>query len=147
MWRNYGTGGRGENWLGQVVTSGTATCSQVSFGPIAWLLISEIFPLEVRGEAIALAVQSNFGWNLVVSFCYPLIVQGFASAFGDDYSYCVAFSLFGGLTLYSLWFIYWHVPETKGLTLEEIATMLRRGGSLARDSSKGPLGHSSPLLT
>lgn len=123
---------------------------QVSFGPIAWLLISEIFPLEVRGEAIALAVQSNFGWNLIVSFCYPLIVQGFASVFGEDYSYCAAFSVFGALTVYSLWFIYWHVPETKGLTLEEIATMLRRRPqSASQDRNKEPLSYSnsSPLLS
>ena len=46
---------------------------QVAFGPIAWLLISEIFPLEVRGPAIAFAVQNNFFWNLVVSFLYPTV--------------------------------------------------------------------------
>jgi hypothetical protein len=34
----------------------------VGFGPIAWLLISEVFPLAVRGEGMALAVQCNFFW-------------------------------------------------------------------------------------
>jgi MFS family permease len=49
---------------------------QVSFGPIAWLLISEVFALDVRDSAIAVAVQANFFWNLVVSFGYPTLVAG-----------------------------------------------------------------------
>merc|ERR1711998_703807 len=93
---------------------------QVGFGPIAWLLISEVFPLEVRGPAVAFAVQNNFFWNLVVSFLYPSIIDGFATAFGEDYKYCAGFGVFAILTLYSLWFVYWRVPETKGLSLEEI---------------------------
>jgi MFS family permease len=36
---------------------------QVGFGPMSWLIISEVFPLEVRGKAVALAVVSNFFWN------------------------------------------------------------------------------------
>jgi MFS family permease len=49
---------------------------QVSFGPIAWLLISEVFAMDVRDAAIAVAVQTNFFWNLVVSFGYPTLVAG-----------------------------------------------------------------------
>merc|ERR1711988_703436 len=75
---------------------------QVSFGPIAWLLISEIFPLEVRGEAVAVAVQSNFFWNLVVSFVYPELIDGFGAVFGEGFAYCAGFGLFAALTLYSL---------------------------------------------
>ena len=48
---------------------------QISFGPIAWLLISELFPLEVRGQAVALAVQANFAsntvWKSTSAFGYP----------------------------------------------------------------------------
>ena len=53
---------------------------QVSFGPIAWLLISEVFALDVRDAAIAVAVQTNFFWNLVVSFGYPTLVAGVTQA-------------------------------------------------------------------
>ena len=43
---------------------------QIGFGPIAWLLISEMFPLDVRGEGMALGVQANFFFNLVCSLSF-----------------------------------------------------------------------------
>merc|ERR1711871_1167580 len=98
---------------------------QVSFGPVAWLLISEIFPLDVRDQAISVAVFTNFAWNLVVSFLYPVIVELFGSLFGDDYKLSAAFLIFLFLTLFSLHFINRYVPETKGLTLQQIQSFLR----------------------
>ena len=73
---------------------------QLGFGPIAWLLISEVFPLEVRGQAVAFAVQNNFAWNLVVSLLYPVLIDSFGTALGDDYKYCAGFGIFAVLTLY-----------------------------------------------
>ena len=45
---------------------------QVGFGPISWLMISEIFPLEVRGKAVSLAVVTNFFWNTIMTFFFPV---------------------------------------------------------------------------
>ena len=73
---------------------------KLGFGPIAWLLISEVFPLEVRGQAVAFAVQNNFAWNLVVSLLYPVLIDEFGTAFGNDYKYCAGFAIFAVLTLY-----------------------------------------------
>jgi hypothetical protein len=50
---------------------------QIGFGPISWLLISEVFPLEVRGQAVALSVQTNFFWNVVTSYLFPLANAAF----------------------------------------------------------------------
>lgn len=123
---------------------------QVSFGPIAWLLISEIFPLEVRGEAVAVAVQSNFFWNLVVTFVYPELIDGFGAVFGKGFAYCAGFGLFAALTLYSLFFIYWYVPETKGMSLEEIERFLRspasRQGSTSGQERQGRSSAKEPLI-
>ena len=47
---------------------------QVGFGPVSWLIISEVFPLEVRGQAVALAVQTNFFWNVVTSYFFPVAI-------------------------------------------------------------------------
>jgi len=48
---------------------------QVSFGPISWLMVSEIFPLRTRGRGISLAVLTNFGSNALVTFAFsPLKV-------------------------------------------------------------------------
>jgi len=46
---------------------------QVGFGPISWLLIGEIFPLSVRGQAVALSVQMNFLLNSLVQFVVPVL--------------------------------------------------------------------------
>ena len=46
---------------------------QFSFGPISWLMISEVFPLSVRGQAVAAAVQTNFLLNAMVQFAVPLL--------------------------------------------------------------------------
>ena len=91
---------------------------QVGFGPIAWLLISEIFPLSVRGQAVALAVQTNFGSNVVVSFAFA----GVMHALGNT----LTFGIFFTLTIYSLYFVHVHVPETKGLTLEQIEQLFAK---------------------
>ena len=48
---------------------------QISFGPIAWLLISELFPLEVRGQAVALAVQANFASNMLVALLFLSLIH------------------------------------------------------------------------
>ena len=89
---------------------------QVGFGPISWLIISEVFPLSVRSEGMALAVQTNFFWNLVVAFSFSpeLAYIGSAGTFG----------IFLVLCLVALVFVRMFVPETKGRTLEEIESML-----------------------
>lgn len=51
---------------------------QLSFGPIGWLMISEIFPLRLRGRGLSIAVLVNFGANAVVTFAFsPLKVLSF----------------------------------------------------------------------
>ena len=85
---------------------------QVGFGPIAWTLIAEIFPLEVRGQAVALAVQTNFFLNLVVSFFFLLEL--------DLVGASATFGVFAGVLFFSLYFVHRFVPETKGMTLEQI---------------------------
>jgi len=89
---------------------------QIGFGPISWLMISEVFPQSIRGTAVAFAVQTNFALNAVVQFLVPVLRSKLGLSF--------TFLLFGCLTAYSLWFIEQNVPETKGLTLEEIEEKL-----------------------
>ncbi|KAJ8599822.1 hypothetical protein CTAYLR_009958 [Chrysophaeum taylorii] len=98
---------------------------QAGFGPIAWLLISECFPLEVRGQAVALAVQTNFASNLVVTFLFPVAESVFKTLVGH-LNLCVLFGIFAIVDVYSLYFVYKYVPETKGLSLEQIEVLLRR---------------------
>lgn len=110
---------------------------QIGFGPIAWLLISEVFPLEVRGQAVALAVQTNFFWNVVTSYLFPLILD----ALGPSYT----FGMFGLIDLFALYHVFALVPETKGLTLEQIEALFVSKGN--QFDSKAAVGNvRQPLL-
>lgn len=48
---------------------------QVGYGPIAWLLLSELFGNRARGKALAVGVQLNFGCNLAVNFLFPSLLS------------------------------------------------------------------------
>lgn len=95
---------------------------QVGFGPIAWLLISEVFPLKVRGAALSLAAIVNFSSNIIMTLTQQ-VLQDAVGASGTFFGYFA-------LTLVSLCFVWGIVPETKGKTLEQIeADLVGRGGS------------------
>jgi hypothetical protein len=94
---------------------------------MTWLIISEIFPQSIRGPAVALSVQMNFLLNAVVQFGVPLLEQQFGLS--------LMFGSFGLMTTYSLYFVYTKVPETRGLSLEEIEEKL---GSVAGTRVRPP---------
>ncbi|XP_010492634.1 PREDICTED: D-xylose-proton symporter-like 2 [Camelina sativa] len=87
-------------------------CYQLSFGPIGWLMISEIFPLKLRGRGLSLAVLVNFGANALVTFAFSPLKELLGAG--------ILFCAFGVICVLSLFFIFFIVPETKGLSLEEI---------------------------
>jgi len=89
---------------------------QVGFGPISWLMISEVFPLQVRGSAMSVAAIVNFGSNILMTLLQEVLQRVFTAA-GVFYGY-TAFAIL------SLVFVATIVPETKGKTLEEIERML-----------------------
>ncbi|XP_020236853.1 D-xylose-proton symporter-like 3, chloroplastic [Cajanus cajan] len=91
-------------------------CYQISFGPISWLMVSEIFPLRTRGKGISLAVLTNFASNAVVTFAFSPLKE----LLGAEN----LFLLFGAIALLSLLFIIFSVPETKGLSLEDIESKI-----------------------
>jgi hypothetical protein len=80
---------------------------------------------------VALSVQMNFLLNAIVQFGVPLLERQFGLSF--------MFGSFGLLTVYSIYFVFTKVPETRGLTLEEIEEKL---GSMAGSSGRH-LGRSS----
>ncbi|KAL1545046.1 D-xylose-proton symporter-like 3, chloroplastic [Salvia divinorum] len=91
-------------------------CYQISFGPISWLMVSEIFPSRTRGKGISLAVLTNFGSNALVTFAFSPLKE----LFGAEN----LFLLFGAIAILALVFVVVYVPETKGLSLEEIESKL-----------------------
>lgn len=87
-------------------------CYQLSFGPIGWLMISEVFPLRLRGRGLSIAVLVNFGANALVTFAFSPLEAWLGAG--------IVFYVFGVIAVLSLFFIFFIIPETKGLTLEEI---------------------------
>ncbi|XP_014662710.1 PREDICTED: solute carrier family 2, facilitated glucose transporter member 12-like isoform X2 [Priapulus caudatus] len=91
------------------------------FGPVTWLILSEIFPAGIKGRAIATATILNWGTNLLVSLTF-LDVLG---AIGTSWT----FISYGFICFASILFIYVFVPETKNKSLEKISKELNnRGG-------------------
>lgn len=88
----------------------------ISLGPIAWLIIAEIYPTKIRGAAMSVATLSNWGFNFVVSLTFlPLI-----ASLGKTNT----FWLYAFLSIAAIVFTKFFVPETKGLSLEEIEQQL-----------------------
>lgn len=83
----------------------------MSWGPICWVLISEIFPNKIRGKAVAIAVAAQWTANYLISSTYPAMME-FSGAF--------TYGFYGVMSVLSLLFVWKMVPETKGKTLEEM---------------------------
>ncbi|MEP9393732.1 sugar porter family MFS transporter [Gordonia sp. VNK1] len=85
---------------------------QMFIGTCVWLLLSEIFPLSVRGFAMGIAVFVLWCTNALISFLFPVL----NSALGSTGT----FGLFVLVNIASLVFVYRSVPETKGVSLEKL---------------------------
>ena len=96
--------------VGSIVTF--IACFAFSLGPIAWILISEIMPLKIRGTAMSIATMSNFAFNFIVALIFPTLLE----TIGEAYT----FWIFGFVGIFSLFYTYYYIPETKGRSLEQI---------------------------
>ena len=94
-------------------------CFSFSLGPIMWLMIAEIYPLKVRGVGASLATCMNWMSNLLVTVTFLKLVE-LLGASGT-------FALYMLFSILSIFFVYWLVPETKGVTLEQIEANLFSG--------------------
>jgi MFS transporter, SP family, major inositol transporter len=94
---------------------------QMFIGTCVWLLLSEIFPLSVRGFAMGIAVFVLWCTNAVISFLFPLLNNALGST--------GTFALFVIVNIASWLFVHRLVPETKGTTLEELEERLEAEGA------------------
>lgn len=96
-------------------------CFAMSLGPIMWLVISEVFPLEIRGVGISLAISASWAFNMLVALTLLTLIEAFGVS--------GTFSIYAALCVLGVLFVYFLVPETKGCSLEEIEKNLRDGKS------------------
>jgi len=90
----------------------------ISLGPVAWLIISEIYPLGIRGRAMGAATFANWASNYFVSLTFLSLISRFGTG--------QTFLLYMAISLVGLLFVWKMVPETKGKTFEEIQQFWKR---------------------
>jgi len=88
-----------------------------TWGPIAWVVIGEIFPLNIRAKGVALSAASNWLMNWAIAFATPYLVQ---SGPGNAGLGSKVFFIWGSTCLGCFIFTYFFIAETKGLTLEQV---------------------------
>jgi len=84
----------------------------VGLGPVFWLMLSEIYPLRIRGRAMSVGTVANWGFNLIVALSFLTLTQVLGKPF--------TFWLYGIISIGAWLFAFFLVPETKGKSLEEI---------------------------
>lgn len=96
-----------------------------SWGPICWVLISEIFPNTIRGAAVAIAVAFQWIFNWIVSSTFvPMFNMKTAS--DPDFGHWFTYGLYGLICVVAAVFVWRLVPETKGKTLEEMSKLWKK---------------------
>jgi len=105
-------------WLTALSLAAYVGFFAIGLGPVFWLLISEIFPLYVRGRGMGVATIANWGSNLLVTvtFLELIVVLGRP----------VTFFFYAALTGIAYVFTWLQVPETNGRSLEAIEADLHR---------------------
>ncbi len=88
----------------------------LSWGPVVWVLLAEIFPNNIRNKAMAIAVAAQWIANLFVSWTFNILDShsGLTASFNHGFAYW----LYGGASVLAALFVWKFVPETKGRTLE-----------------------------
>lgn len=91
----------------------------IGLGPVFWLVLSEIYPLRMRGRAMSVGTVANWGANLIVALTFLTLTQVLGKA--------ATFWLYALVSIGAWLFAYFLVPETKGKTLEQIEAHWRAG--------------------
>jgi sugar porter (SP) family MFS transporter len=89
------------------------TCYAFSIGPIAWILVSEVFPLRVRGRGVAAATLSFGTSNFLVSLTFLSLIKAAGTS--------LTLIIYGAFCILTLFFVAFVIPETKGRELESIS--------------------------
>lgn len=90
-----------------------------TWGPGAWIVIGEIFPLPIRSRGVGLSTASNWLWNTIIAVITPYMVGTNKGNMKSS-----VFFVWGGLCTCALVYTYFLVPETKGLSLEQVDKMM-----------------------
>ena len=103
-----------------VYTAGFA----MSWGPVCWVLLAEIFPNSIRSTVMSIAVAGQWIANFLVSWTFPMLDKN--QYLTDTFNHGMAYWIYGVMGILAALFIWKFVPETKGKTLEEMEGYWKR---------------------
>lgn len=92
----------------------------VGVGPVPWVILSESFPQEVRAKSISLGATTNWFWNFMLSWFSP----GLSEKYGP-----LILVIFAGIIFAAILFTFFVLPETRGLSVEEIDLLYSSGAA------------------
>ncbi|NLX74120.1 MAG: D-xylose transporter XylE [Bacteroidales bacterium] len=96
----------------------------VSWGPVVWVLLSEIFPNSIRGKVMAIAVAAQWIANYLVSWTFPMMDK--SSFLIEKFNHGFAYWIYGLMAVIAAVFVWRFVPETKGKTLEDMEALWKK---------------------
>jgi MFS transporter, SP family, xylose:H+ symportor len=105
-----------------------------SWGPVAWVLLSEMFPNSIKGKGLGLAVAAQWLANWVVSTSFKVLDGN--STLNALFNHGFTYWIYGGMSVLAALFVIRYVPETKGRSLEAIQDLWGKGAE-ARDAQTG----------
>jgi SP family xylose:H+ symportor-like MFS transporter len=106
-----------------------------SWGPVAWVLLAEMFPNSIKGKGLGLAVAAQWLANLLVSASFKVLDGN--STLNALFNHGFAYWIYGGMSVLAALFVMRYVPETKGKSLEAIQDLWGKGEP---QRSAGPAG-------
>jgi len=124
---NQWTTHKGAGWAAVVMVWLFVVHFGYSWGPCAWIIIAEIWPISQRPYGIALGASSNWMNNFIIGQITPDLLQHLKWG---------TYILFGLLSFGGAAFIYFFFPETKGLSLEEMDVLFGSAGVAAADTER-----------
>jgi SP family xylose:H+ symportor-like MFS transporter len=108
----------------------------LSWGPVTWVLLSEMFPNAIKSRAMALAVAAQWVANLFVSWTFKILIGN--SALNALFNHGFPYWMYGVFSFLAAGFVYLYVPETKQRTLEEIQNLWTQGRTPIAAAVKQP---------
>ena len=111
------SGSRG--WIAVVSLMAYVGSFAVGLGPVFWLVLSEIYPLRIRGRAMSVGTAANWSANLIVALSFLTLTQVLGKP--------TTFWLYGAVSIGAWFFAFFLVPETRGKNLEEIEAYMGSG--------------------
>ncbi|HKD23498.1 MAG TPA: D-xylose transporter XylE [Rhizomicrobium sp.] len=96
----------------------------LSWGPVVWVMLSEIFPNSIKGKAMGIAVAAQWIANLFISWSFKILDGN--SALNAAFNHGFAYWIYGGMSILAALFVVRYVPETKQRSLESIQELWGR---------------------